>query len=124
MLAAETARGWTAVDLNEEQPNHPGYDIRSVHRQDADQPEEVRHIEVKGRIAGATTVTVSRNEILTSLNTPDQYVLALVRVDPDGTDTVRYLQHPFENTIADMLFDVCSVNFHWSELWDRGEGPG
>ena len=123
VLAAETARGWTAVDLNEEQPNHPGYDIRSVHRQDADQPEEVRHIEVKGRIAGATTVTVSRNEILTSLNTPDQYVLALVRVDPDGTDTVGYLQQPFKNAMADMLFDVCSVNFQWSELWDRAENP-
>ena len=123
VLAAETARGWTAVDMNEEQRNHPGYDIRSVRRFVEDELEEVRHIEVKGRIAGATTVTVSRNEILTSLNSPDQYVLALVRVDPDGTDTVRYLQHPFENTIADMLFDVCSVNFHWSELWDRAESP-
>ena len=109
--------------MNEEQHNHPGYDIRSVHRQGTDEPEEVRHIEVKGRIAGATTVTVSRNEILTSLNTPDQYVLALVRVDPDGTDTVRYLQQPFKNAIADMLFDVCSVNFQWSELWDRAENP-
>ena len=123
MIAAEAAQGWTAVDLNEEQPNHPGFDIRSTRKVSADEPEEVRHIEVKGRIAGATTVTDSRNENLTSLNTPDQYVLALVRVDPDGTDTVGYLQQPFKNAMADMLFDVCSVNFQWSELWDRAENP-
>ena len=123
VLAAEAARGWTAVDMNEEQPNHPGYDVRSVRKVSPDEPEQVRHIEVKGRIAGATTVTVSRNEILTSLNSLDKYVLALVRVSPDGTDTVRYLKHPFESAMEDILFDVCSVNFVWSDLWDRAESP-
>ena len=48
---------------------------------------EMRFIEVKGRVAGADTVTVSRNEILTALNEPDRFVLALVEVRPDGRPT-------------------------------------
>lgn len=38
-------------------------------------------IEVKGRAAGADTVTLSRNEILRALNVPDRFRLALVRVE-------------------------------------------
>jgi Domain of unknown function (DUF3883) len=33
---------------------------------------------VKGRISGAETVTVTKNEILYSLNKPDDYILAIV----------------------------------------------
>ena len=60
-----------------------------------DELSQIRFIEVKGRVAGADTVTVSRNEILTALNEPDQFVLALVEVAPDGDDAVRYLRRPF-----------------------------
>lgn len=38
----------------------------------------LRFIEVKGRVAGAGTVTVTKNEILTSLKKPDDFILALV----------------------------------------------
>jgi hypothetical protein len=37
-------------------------------------------VEVKGRRAGADTVTVTRNEILTAINSPEQYILAIVEV--------------------------------------------
>lgn len=65
----------------------------------------------------------SRNEILTSMNEPDRFVLALVGVSPDGTDTVRYLRRPFEGRSEDFVFEVTSVNFTWSALWDRAQEP-
>jgi hypothetical protein len=33
---------------------------------------------VKGRVSGAPTITVTRNEILYSLNKPDDFILAIV----------------------------------------------
>ena len=38
----------------------------------------LRFIEVKGRVAGADTITVTKNEILYSLNKPDDFILAIV----------------------------------------------
>ena len=51
-----------------------GYDVLSR------TPDGLRFIEVKGRAEGATTVTVTRNEIQTCLNEPDKYWLAVVGV--------------------------------------------
>ena len=45
----------------------------------------LRMIEVKGRRKGATTVTVSKNEILTALNKPEEFILAIVEVDGKNT---------------------------------------
>ena len=123
VLATEDDLGWDAEDMNQLHRNHPGYDIRSVRRGVSERPGEVRHIEVKGRIAGAPTVTVSRNEILTSLNEPDRFILALVEVAPHGGETVRYLRRPFEGRSENFVFEVTSVNFTWSALWDRAESP-
>ena len=123
VLGAEQRRGWDAVDMNTIQRNHPGYDIRSTLPGQPGNPGQTKFIEVKGRIKGAPTVTVSRNEILTSLNEPDKYVLALVEVSPDGTDTVRYLEHPFSDKSEHLLFEVTSVNFDWSALWNRAISP-
>jgi SNF2 family DNA or RNA helicase len=123
VLVAEEALGWWPKDMNEVQRNHPGYDVRSARPRRGDQPADVRFIEVKGRIAGASTVTVSRNEILTSMNEPERYVLALVEVSPDSGETVRYLRRPFEGRSEEMLFDVTSVNFDWSALWSRAQEP-
>jgi hypothetical protein len=123
VLATEEALGWHATDMNLIQRNHPGYDVRSVLERKGDDPGSVRFIEVKGRIAGAPTVTVSRNEILTSLNEPEHFILALVEVSPHGGETVRYLRRPFDGRSEDFVFEVTSVNFTWSALWDRAEAP-
>ncbi|MBW4699477.1 MAG: DUF3883 domain-containing protein [Aphanocapsa lilacina HA4352-LM1] len=40
----------------------------------------LRFIKVKGRIQGAESVTVTRNEILRALNKPDDWLLAIVEV--------------------------------------------
>ena len=42
-----------------------------------------RHIEVKGRAKDASTITVTRNEILYGLNQSDKFLLAVVLVDGD-----------------------------------------
>ncbi len=97
--------------------NHPGYDIRS-----AGGDGHLIFIEVKGRVAGADTVTVTRNEILTSLNAPERYVLALVEVGLDHNDTVRYLRQPFRGR-EETYFEMTSVNFTWATMWDRAGDP-
>ena len=121
VLQAEDAAGWLAEDMNESHPNHPGYDVCSTRR--GGTVSEYRYIEVKGRVSGAEVVTVTRNEILTSLNEPDRWLLALVEVRPAGGEEVRYLHRPFEAATADYLFDVTSVNFDWKALWAKGLTP-
>jgi superfamily II DNA or RNA helicase len=99
--------------------NNPGYDIRST------TPDgELRLIEVKGRIAGADTFSVTRTEILTGLNSPESFVLALVSVaaeGPDG-DQVRYVSRPFTGAEAP-FFGTTSVTFGWIDLWNAGKVP-
>lgn len=105
----------------EEMPHHnPGYDIRSR------TPDgHLLLIEVKGRIAGAETVTVTRNEILQAQNVPKSFVLALVRVSPDGaqSDEVRYVRRPFEGLELATRFGETSVTFPLRRMWQEGEVP-
>lgn len=121
VLAAECDLGHRARDMNDEQRNHPGYDIRTLVPGDDEVGESLYFLEVKGRTAGAPTVTVSRNEILTGLNAPNQFILVLVEVSPDGpgSDRVRYIWHPFEG-IGDTHFAETSRTFAWSKLWELG----
>ncbi|MDH6060402.1 helicase-related protein [Chrysosporum bergii ANA360D] len=113
-----------------------GYDIESR----IPSTGKLRFIEVKGRIAGADTITVTKNEIITALNKPDNFILALVQVpqtpeltpgepwklkDPQNSHQVkqdhkcviRYLQRPFDTEPG---FAVTSVNYSWSKLWEQG----
>jgi len=94
----------------------------------------LRFIEVKGRVASATTVTVTRNEILVSFNKPEAYVLGIVLV-PDseelgsedawkaresrvtyataGDCDVYYVTEPFDQEPG---FGVTSVNYDLRKL--------
>ena len=63
-----------------------GYDIESR----VPGTGKLRFIEVKGRVSGADTVTVTRNEILYSLNKPDDFILAIVEFR-DGDTSSRPL---------------------------------
>ena len=75
-------------------------------------------IEVKGRISSAETVTVTENEILYSLNKPDDYILAIVEFFGDNVHRVHYLRRPFQR---EPDFGVTSVNYDFSELLGRAE---
>ena len=135
VMAAERALNCTPVDVGNQ---NLGYDVESNPAGDDD---PLRFIEVKGRIKGADTVTITRNEILTALNRPEQWILALVEVpreedlpeadafvvgDPDvdyGTDSaakVRYVRRP---PFREPGFAETSVNFKWQELWALGATP-
>lgn len=80
---------------------------------------KLRFLEVKGRVSGATTITVTKNEILYSLNKPDDFVLAIVEFDNDK-ERVHYVRRPFHR---EPDFGVTSVNYDFVELLARAEGP-
>jgi hypothetical protein len=96
-----------------------GYDIES---RVVSGPEKgrLRFIEVKGRVTGADTVTVTRNEILMSLNKPDDFILALVEFLDGDRHHVHYLRRPFQR---EPDFGVTSVNYDFAELLARAEVP-
>ena len=110
---AERELGYVPSDVSAQ---NVGYDIESRDPQTG----SLRFIEVKGRVKGAPTVTVTKNEILTALNKPDSFILAIVVVDGAYTEC-RYLRQPFEK---EPDFGVTSVNYSLSELWSKGEVPG
>lgn len=75
--------------------SNPGFDIRSI-----DAGGHLLLIEVKGRIEGSTTVSVTRNEILTGLNAADHCLLALVEVRGNGTCEVPLPAKPLRRQVA------------------------
>ncbi len=80
----------------------------------------LRFIEVKGRRQDASIVTVTKNEILYSLNKPDDFILAVVEFHEDQKHSVHYVRRPFQR---EPDFGVTSVNYNLSELLRRGEAP-
>ncbi|SPF49799.1 Superfamily II DNA/RNA helicase, SNF2 family [Syntrophobacter sp. SbD1] len=81
---------------------------------------KLRFIEVKGRVTGAPTITVTRNEILYSLNKPDDFILAIVEFLDGDSHRVHYLRQPFHR---EPDFGVTSVNYDFTELLARAEVP-
>ena len=75
----------------------------------------------RGRISGAPAITVTRNEILYSLNKPDAYILAIVEFLDGDHHRVHYLRSPFQR---EPDFGVTSVNYSFAELLARAEAPG
>ena len=53
-------------------------EARLRHREPGARTGRLRFLEVKGRVTGAATITVTKNEILYSLNKPDDFILAIV----------------------------------------------
>ena len=93
-----------------------GYDIESR----VPETGALRFIEVKGRVSDADDITVTRNEILTALNRPDSFILAIVLFRESRDPSVRYLRRPF-GTEPD--FGVTSVKYRLGDLLARSEEP-
>ena len=97
-----------------------GYDVESEIPREMQTGEAcLRFIEVKGRVKGAETVTVSKNEMLYALNTPNEFILAIVEVDGDSTRTV-YLKTPFQGMDKPTFAEV-SRNFSIADLIRNGQ---
>src|SRR2546425_3478409 len=77
-------------------------------------------LEVKGRARDADTITVTRNEILTGLNKPEAFILAIVIVDEGGASEPRYVRKPFKK---DPDWDAVSVNYDLASLLKASEVP-
>ena len=114
VMDVERELGFQPVDREFE---HLGYDIES---RDRSGKHGTRMIEVKGRRAGAGTVTVTKNEILTSLNRPNHFIFVMVAFAEDGGHAVRYLRQPFQRKPD---FGVTSVNYDFTELMQRAGPP-
>ena len=93
-----------------------GYDIESR----VPDTGKLRFIEVKGRVSGASTLTVTRNEILYSLNKPEDFILGIVEFLDDGAHRVHYVREPFKR---EPDFGVTSVNYDFAELLARVQPP-
>ena len=81
---------------------------------------KLRFIEVKRRVSGASTITVTKNEILYSLNKPDDFILAIVEFLDAESHRVHYVRRPFHR---EPDFGVTSVNYDFGELLARAEPP-
>ena len=110
VMDIERRLGFVPIDVSAQKC---GYDIESeIPKERRTGDGCLRFIEVKGRAKGADTVTVSKNEILTGLNRPDEFILAIVEVDGQNTKTV-YLKRPFKNAPD---FTATSVNYNIMDL--------
>ena len=104
VIMVEREKGYEPVDVSADKF---GYDIESKTGIG-----KLRFIEVKGRTKGATTVTVTKNEILTALNKPEDFILAIVEID-NNKAKVCYMKKPFRYQPD---FAATSVNYSIEEL--------
>ena len=97
--AAIEALGMNAVMERERLLGHEPRDVSAENRgydiegRDGDSG-RLRFIEVKGRRADATTITITRNELLTAWNAGDAYTLAIVLVEDGKAHRPIYVRDP------------------------------
>jgi len=113
IMEVERSLGFEPVDREFERL---GYDIESRDPETG----KLRFLEVKGRISGASTITVTKNEILYSLNKPDDYILAIVEFLSDTEHRVHYVRRPFSNSVD---FHVTEQRSSLSQLIEMGSAP-
>jgi len=116
VMAAERALGREPTEMAH---HNPGYDIESRDPATGD----LYFIEVKGRIAGADTVTVKARQVRQAHNVPDRFILALVTIpgDTDAEPTVRYVRRPFQDT--ELPFSAVSITLSLPRLLEQAEEP-
>jgi hypothetical protein len=114
VMAAERALGNQPSDVSAQKV---GYDISSYDPR----TQHLRFIEVKGRIDGADTVMLTRQEIITSLHEPEKYILAIVLIEAGFAREPRYVR----GALADHepTFEHTAIQFHLKRLLDRAEVP-
>ena len=118
VMHAEQAFGHKVTDVGAEKC---GWDVTS--RPPANVVGSIkpdRHIEVKGRAKGQSTITVSRNEIIYGLNQSDKFILAIVIVDSDSHEGPFYIKNPFT---IEPDFGVASVNYDLGDLLSKAVKP-
>lgn len=94
-----------------------GYDIQSYDPK----ADRYRFIEVKGRIDGADTVMITRQEVITSLHEPEKFILAIVEVEDGFAREPRYLSGALDT--REPPFDQNAIQFNMKRLLERAGDP-
>ncbi|MEE3504566.1 helicase-related protein [Acidiphilium acidophilum] len=105
VMAAERHMGFDPRDVSAEKK---GWDIES--RTPAG---HLRFVEVKGRHAEGRDLILTKNEILASLNAPEAFHLAIVRVDAGFAQAPVYVQRFFQRELG---FAETAVVFNLADL--------
>jgi SNF2 family DNA or RNA helicase len=106
VMAYERARGNLPRDVSAEKK---GWDVESRDSRIG----HLRFIEVKGRHADARDVIVTKNEILASLNAPDAFHLALVKVHDGFAHQPVYVKRFFRRELG---FAETAIVFNLDDL--------
>lgn len=114
VMAAERALGNQPTDVSAQKV---GYDIASYNPQTG----HLRFIEVKGRIEGADTVMITRQEIITSLHEPEKFILAIVSVAGGFATPPRYVRGPLDD--REPRFDQNAIQYNIKRLLERAVEP-
>jgi len=114
VMATERALGNVPSDVSAQKI---GYDIVSFDPR----TKHLRFIEVKGRVQGAESVMITRQEVITSLHEPDKYILAIVLVEGGVARDPRYVCGPLSD--HEPSFEHTAIQFHLARLLERAEPP-
>ena len=117
VMDAERALGHDVIDVSADKC---GWDVTSLPKVLDGRLPPSRHIEVKGRAKGQTTITVTRNEILYGLNQSDKFILAIVMVDGEQHEGPYYVRQPFAQ---EPDWAVTSINLDLDQLLARARQP-
>ena len=114
VFKAERALGNEPLDVSAQKV---GYDIASFDPRSG----HLRFIEVKGRIDGADTVMLTRQEIITSLHEPGKYILAIVQIESGYAQEPRYVRGALSD--HEPSFEHTAIQFNLKRLLERAEVP-
>lgn len=114
VMAVERALGNAPTDVSAQKV---GYDIASYNPR----ADHLRFIEVKGRIDGADTVMITRQEVITSLHEPDKFILAVVQVENGFASAPRYVRGALDT--REPPFEHNAIQFSIKSLLERAETP-
>lgn len=114
VMDTERSLGNTPSDVSAQKI---GYDIASYDPVS----DHLRFIEVKGRIDGATSVMITRQEVITSLHEPEKYILAIVEVESGYAREPKYVRGALDT--REPPFDQSAIQFDMRRLLERAETP-
>lgn len=114
VIATERTLGNVPTDVSAQKI---GYDVVSYDPA----TKHLRFIEVKGRIHGADTVMITRQEVITSLHEPDKYILAVVHVENGKAGAPRYVRGALSD--HEPAFEHTAIQFNLARLMERAEAP-
>ena len=114
VMATERALGNQPEDVSAQKV---GYDIASCDPATG----HMRFIEVKGRVDGADTVMITRQEVITSLHEPRKFILAIVQVKGGVPHSPRYVYGALDT--REPPFEQSAIQFSLKKLLERAEEP-